>query len=302
MTTVTPRTDRSIFLDAVEHVPPGQWPEFVDGACTGDAPRRERIERLLAAHRLADSFMAVPAAPLLDVGSSSIDLTGVLIGRYRLLEQIGEGGMGVVYVAEQTEPVRRRVALKIIKPGMDSRQIIARFEAERQALALMDHPNIARILDAGEVGQASSLPLLGRLEACPTPAVPISSWSWSAACRSPTTATRPASLRVSDWNCSSTVCQAVQHAHQKGIIHRDLKPSNVLVTLHDGSPVVKVIDFGVAKAPPSRGPGELTEQTIYTQLCPDDRHAALHEPRAGLAERPRRGHPQRRLFARRLAL
>jgi serine/threonine protein kinase/WD40 repeat protein len=277
MTTVTPRTDRSIFLEAVEHVPPAQWPEFIDGACSGDATRRERIERLLAAHRPADSFMAVPAAPLLDVGSPSSDLTGAQIGRYRLLEPIGEGGMGVVYVAEQTEPVRRRVALKIIKPGMDSRQVIARFEAERQALALMDHPNIARILDAGEVGQASSLPdqrQAGSLPHSGRPyfvmelvrGLPITDYCDQARL----TPRERLELFI-------TVCQAVQHAHQKGIIHRDLKPSNVLVTLHDGMPVVKVIDFGVAKAlsplPLGEGQGEgaetvrLTEKTIYTQFA-----------------------------------
>ena len=167
-----------------------------------------------------------PCAPTLLEGS------GTIIGRYKLLEKIGEGGMAVVYMAEQTEPVRRKVALKIIKPGMDTRQVIARFEAERQALALMDHPNIAKVLDAGatETGRPYFVMELVR-------GVPITEYC--------------------DKNNLSTterlelflqVCHAVQHAHQKGIIHRDIKPSNVLVTHHDGKPVPKVIDFGIAKA------------------------------------------------------
>src|SRR6185436_5999178 len=171
---------------------------------------------------------------------------GDKIGRYKLMEQLGEGGMGIVFVAEQKEPVRRTVALKVIKPGMDTRQVVARFEAERQALAMMNHPNIAKVLDAGatEVGRPYFVMELVR------------------------------GIRITDYcdqaNLSTKerldlfikVCQAIQHAHQKGIIHRDIKPSNILVTLHDGVPVPKVIDFGIAKATE----GRLTDATVYTQL------------------------------------
>ncbi|HTQ49061.1 MAG TPA: protein kinase, partial [Candidatus Acidoferrales bacterium] len=171
---------------------------------------------------------------------------GTMVGRYKLLQKIGEGGFGAVYMAEQTSPIQRKVAVKIIKPGMDSRQVIARFEAERQALAMMDHPNIAKVLDAGatETGRPYFIMELVR------------------------------GIRITDY-CDQNklptkdrldlfikVCQALQHAHQKGIIHRDIKPSNVLVTLHDGVPVPKVIDFGIAKATE----GKLTDATVYTQL------------------------------------
>ena len=170
---------------------------------------------------------------------------GTVIGPYKLLEPIGEGGMGVVYMAEQMQPVRRKVALKVIKPGMDTRQVIARFEAERQALALMDHPNIARILDAGatESGRPYFVMELVR-------GIPITEYC------------DRNRLSIADrLDLFVLVCQAVQHAHQKGIIHRDLKPSNVLITLHDGVPVPKVIDFGIAKA---TGQQSLTDKTLYT--------------------------------------
>ena len=160
------------------------------------------------------------------------DGPGSMIGPYKLLEQIGEGGFGIVFMAEQQQPVRRKVALKVLKPGMDTRQVIARFEAERQALALMDHPNIARVLDGGETASGGPYFVMELVKG-----VPITDYC------------DESQLNLgSASNCSSSVCQAVQHAHQKGIIHRDLKPSNVLVTLHDGTPVVKVIDFGIAKA------------------------------------------------------
>ena len=167
-----------------------------------------------------------------------------MIGRYKLLEEIGEGGMGVVYMAEQREPVRRKVALKVIKPGMDSRQVIARFEAERQALAMMDHPNIAHVLDAGgtESGRPYFVMELVR-------GVPITEYC------DPNEFTTRERLEL-----FVTVCQAVQHAHQKGIIHRDLKPSNVMVTLLDDVPVAKIIDFGIAKAIQQ----QLTDKTVFT--------------------------------------
>src|SRR5947207_2100256 len=171
---------------------------------------------------------------------------GTMIERYKLLEKIGEGGFGVVYVAEQREPVKRKVALKIIKLGMDTRQVVARFEAERQALALMDHPNIAKVLDAGatETGRPYFVMELVR-------GIKLTDY-----CDQNHLATRD---RL---DLFIKVCQAIQHAHQKGIIHRDIKPSNLLVTLHDGVPVPKVIDFGIAKATQ----GELTEKTLHTQL------------------------------------
>ena len=171
---------------------------------------------------------------------------GSHIGLYRLLQEIGEGGMGVVYMAEQEKPVRRRVALKIIKPGMDTSQVIARFEAERQALALMDHQHIAKVLDAGatETGRPYFVMEL-------VPGVPITEYCD----RNQLTPKERLELFV-------PVCNAIQHAHQKGIIHRDIKPSNVLVTLYDGKPVAKVIDFGVAKATDQR----LTERTMFTQF------------------------------------
>src|SRR2546427_3717195 len=172
---------------------------------------------------------------------------GDRIGRYKLREKIGEGGCGVVYVAEQEEPVRRRVALKVIKLGMDTKSVIARFEAERQALAMMDHPNIAKVLDAGatEAGRPYFVMELVR------------------------------GIRITEYcdhHALSTedrlklfihVCQAIQHAHQKGVIHRDIKPSNILVTLHDGVPVPKVIDFGIAKATEQR----LTDKTLFTSYA-----------------------------------
>ena len=179
-------------------------------------------------------------------GIGELAAPGMVIGRYKLLQQIGEGGFGVVYLADQTEPVKRRVALKVIKAGMDSREIIARFEAERQALALMDHPNIARIHDAGTTDNGRPYFVMERVKG-----VPITSY-----CEEQQLDTK---ARLELFN---DVCAAVQHAHQKGVIHRDLKPSNILVSPHDGKPVVKVIDFGIAKAISM----ELSEKTMFTRL------------------------------------
>ena len=173
-----------------------------------------------------------------------LEMGGGRIGRYKLLEKIGEGGFGIVYMAEQVEPVQRKVALKIIKAGMDTRQIIARFEAERQALAVMDHPNIARVLDAGATETGRPYFLMELVNG-----IPITHYCDQY--RLPP---------VERLQLFIQVCHAVQHAHQKGIIHRDLKPSNVLITLHDGTPVPKVIDFGVAKALGQK----LTEKTLFT--------------------------------------
>src|SRR5580698_7840929 len=188
---------------------------------------------------------SVPAATL--IADMPPENVGSVIGPYKLLQQIGQGGFGVVYMAEQEKPVRRIVALKIIKPGMDTGQVIARFEAERQALALMDHPNIARVLDAGTTQSGHPYFVMELVRG-----VPITEYCD----KHQLTPRERLELFV-------PVCNAIQHAHLKGIIHRDIKPSNVLVTLHDGLPVVKVIDFGVAKALHQ----QLTDKTIYTRFA-----------------------------------
>ena len=220
----------------------------LDTACGDDLALRQRIEQLLAAHDRGSNFMeesAVPASTKPDFRHALFsEKPGDKIGRYKLLQQIGEGGCGIVYMAEQEEPVRRRVALKVIKLGMDTKNVIARFEAERQALALMDHPNIARVFDAGatETGRPYFVMELVRgfkiTEYCD---------------QNHLSARERLDLFIQ-------VCRAIQHAHQKGVIHRDLKPSNILVTVNDGAPVPKVIDFGIAKATQ----GRLTDQTVYT--------------------------------------
>jgi uncharacterized repeat protein (TIGR01451 family) len=238
----------AILAAAVEIPSDGERREFVDRECAGDAGLKRRVEELIDNHFRAGSFLESPARPFDSTDEEAArERPGTVVGPYKLMEQIGEGGMGLVFVAEQTQPVRRKVALKIIKPGMDSRDVLARFEAERQALALMDHPNIARVLDAGTTpnGQPYFVMELVKgiaiVEYCD---------------RQQLTARERLDLFVS-------VCQAVQHAHGKGIIHRDLKPSNILVAPHDGVPVVKVIDFGVAKAVGQR----LTDKTVYTRFA-----------------------------------
>ncbi len=219
---------------------------FIEQACGGDAGLAERVRALLEMHEQEADSAEPPPMRTFDYEPIT-ERPGSRVGPYRLMEQIGEGGFGLVFVAEQQEPVKRKVALKVIKPGMDSRQVIARFEAERQALALMDHPNIARVLDAGatESGRPYFVMELVR-------GIPITEYCD----KNQLTPRERLELFV-------TVCQAVQHAHQKGIIHRDIKPSNVLVTSHDGKPVAKIIDFGVAKAINQH----LTERTIYTQFA-----------------------------------
>jgi serine/threonine protein kinase/formylglycine-generating enzyme required for sulfatase activity len=222
---------------------------FLDEACGEDAQLRAEVESLLAAHDAAGAFLGRPTGDLRS-GASGAAADGDapsprVIGRYKLLQEIGEGGFGTVWMAEQSEPVRRRVALKIIKPGMDTRQVIARFEAERQALALMDHPNIATVFDGGSTENDRPYFVMEYIKG-----VPILEY-----CDTERLDTR-ARLAL-----FTQACSAVQHAHQKGIIHRDIKPSNVMVTLHDGAPVVKVIDFGIAKATNV----ELTTRTLFTE-------------------------------------
>jgi serine/threonine protein kinase/tetratricopeptide (TPR) repeat protein len=222
---------RSIFLAAIEK-DPDERPAFLDGACGNDGSLRARVEHLLEAHQALGSihFDPIPG-PAADAGGRSSEGPGSVIGPYQLLEALGEGGMGMVYMAEQQRPVRRRVALKIIKPGMDTAQLIARFEAERQVLALMDHLHIPKVLEAGTMGSGRPYFVMELVNG-----VPITRFCDEQGL----TLRERLELFV-------PVCQAVQHAHQKGIIHRDLKPSNVLVALHDDKPVPQVIDFGVAK-------------------------------------------------------
>jgi WD40 repeat protein/serine/threonine protein kinase len=239
-----PDPAKAIFLEAVENHAPEQWPAFLDAACTGQPELRREVEALLEAHgdagTAAQPEPAERAAPRSDAGPRK----GTVIGPYKLLEPIGEGGMGAVWMAQQTEPVKRVVALKLIKAGMDSKQVIARFEAERQALALMDHINIAKVFDGGTT--ASGLPYFV-MEL--VKGVPLTKYCDEHRL----TPKHRLELFV-------PVCQAIQHAHQKGIIHRDIKPSNVLVALYDGKPVPKVIDFGIAKATGQ----QLTDRTLVT--------------------------------------
>ena len=241
---MTIKSEETLFLEAIA-LPPEQRTEFLQHECCDDAELLQRVEQLVAAHERKGDILDVALTQTL-VGESANVRSGEDIGPYRLLQELGEGGFGVVFMAEQRHPVRRKVALKIIKPGMDSESVIARFEAERQALAMMDHPNIARVFDAGSIDNSGRPYFVMEL----VKGVPIVEFCDA---NSLTTAER-LQLFIS-------VCNAVHHAHQKGVIHRDIKPSNVMVTLHDGEPVVKVIDFGVAKALHQR----LTEKTLFTQ-------------------------------------
>jgi serine/threonine protein kinase/tetratricopeptide (TPR) repeat protein len=271
----------TILAEAVEIVAPDERRAFVEQACGDDQELKRRVEQLIANHFQAGSFLERPAAAAMDSDrtagweeAGTAERPGTVIGPYTLLRVIGEGGMGVVYEAEQTAPVRRTVALKVIKPGMDTAAVLARFDAERQALALMDHPHIARVLDAGYTGVRSqesgvSKPRTGQGSLTPDPCLltpdlgrpyfvmelvkgtPIAAYCDDARL----TPRQRLELFI-------PVCQAIQHAHQKGIIHRDIKPSNVLVTVVDGRPAPKVIDFGVAKAIDQRQ----AERTLFTRL------------------------------------
>jgi eukaryotic-like serine/threonine-protein kinase len=248
-------SEREIFLAALEKESATERAAFLDAACTGNPALRERVEALLHEQEKLGTFLETPALQKTVLAMSGpaaaargeMEKPGDRIGRYKLLENIGEGGCGVVYMAEQEEPVRRRVAFKIIKLGLDTRSVIARFEVERQALAMMDHPNIAKVFDGGATSTGRPYFVMELVRG----------------------------LKITDY-CDQNnlptrqrlelfiqVCHAIQHAHQKGIIHRDIKPSNILVTLHDGKPVPKVIDFGIAKAIEQR----LTDKTLFTQFA-----------------------------------
>src|SRR5262249_35966339 len=257
------RLSQPLFMDKLERS------AYLEQACGGDDALRRRVEGLLQGYEQAGSFLqrpvpnlagtadagpgpsaegengsqsesAVPAAPGICEGPGS------RIGAYELLQKLGEGGMGTVWVAEQTEPVKRRVALKVIKPGMDSTQVLRRFEAERQALALMDHTHIAKVFDAGTTPEGRPYFVMELVKGAPI-----------------TKYCDELHLPIRErLELFVPVCQAIQHAHQKGIIHRDIKPSNVLVAIQDGKPVAKVIDFGVAKALHQR----LTEESVYTEI------------------------------------
>jgi serine/threonine protein kinase len=238
-------TEESIFAAALEKTTIADRAAFLDEACAGDTGLKLRVEALLKAHERSGDLLDPTDATANLPPARPIEGPGSQIGPYKLREKIGEGGMGVVYLAEQEKPVKRRVALKIIKPGMDTEQVVARFEAERQALALMDHASIAKVLDAGatETGRPYFVMELVR-------GVPITDYC-DTVCLTP----------KERLELFIPVCQAIQHAHQKGIIHRDVKPSNVLVTMQDGKPAPKIIDFGIAKATEQR----LTERSLYTQ-------------------------------------
>jgi WD40 repeat protein/serine/threonine protein kinase len=241
-------SERSIFLALLEIDDPAARSAYLEQACDGNPAMRAQVEQLLEAHQEPGPFMERLAPELVAREVEPVsERPGTVIGPYKLLEQIGEGGFGIVFMAEQTQPVRRKVALKVLKPGMDTRQVVARFESERQALALMHHPHIAHVYDGGETATGRPYFVMELVRG-----IPITEF-----CDQHQLAVRERlALFVG-------ICQAVQHAHQKGIIHRDLKPSNVLVTLHDGTPVPKVIDFGIAKVTSQR----LTDKTLFTNFA-----------------------------------
>ncbi len=267
---------KAIFIAALDHEAGPDRAAYLDAACAGNAELKRRVEALLAAHERADEVLGRPDQPVTtdpnasrpiteatsgelakhEFSSSEASITAgyqeparpnvLIAGRYLLQQKIGEGGMGEVWVAKQTEPVKRKVALKLIKTGMDSRAVLARFEQERQALAMMDHPNIARVLDGGLTPGGQPFFVMELVNG-----LPLTKFCDEARL----TPRERLELFV-------PVCQAVQHAHQKGIVHRDLKPANILVTLIDGKPIPKVIDFGVAKATA----GRLTDHSMSTQF------------------------------------
>jgi serine/threonine protein kinase/tetratricopeptide (TPR) repeat protein len=238
--------DESIFLAAIDKAPGAERRAFLNEACSGDDALRHRVEQLLEADARAKGILEHGPAGVNAQDEPAGECPGDRIGPYELVELIGEGGMGVIFLAEQREPVNRRVALKVVKPGLDTRQVLARFEAERQALAMMDHPNIAKIHDAGTTAGGRPYFVMELVQG-----VPITAY-----CDEHHLTPRE---RLALF---LPICRAIQHAHQKGIIHRDIKPSNILVNLVDGQPAPKIIDFGIAKAIDRR----LIERTMFTEL------------------------------------
>jgi serine/threonine protein kinase/formylglycine-generating enzyme required for sulfatase activity len=250
MSAWNPRANE-IFVNALEKSTAESRAAYLDDACGSDHVLHQQVEALLAAHLQAGSFLdrpaAAPAEPAtLSVGSGTQAIGAILVGKYKLVEAIGGGGMGTVYMAQQTEPVKRLVAVKVIKTGLDSKSVLARFDAERQALAMMDHPNIARVFDAGATADGQPFFVMELVKG-----LPITKFCDD----------RKLNPRER-LELFVQVCQAIQHAHQKGIIHRDIKPSNVLVAMYDDRPVPKVIDFGLAKATGS----QLTDHTLVTNF------------------------------------
>jgi serine/threonine protein kinase/tetratricopeptide (TPR) repeat protein len=245
------RSVESILAAAVEIASEAERRRYVEQACGSDADLTRRVQELVDDHFQAGSFLERPAREVSGSRADSdppvTECAGTVVGSYKLLEQIGEGGFGVVFMAEQQQPIRRKVALKVLKPGMDTKQVVVRFEAERQALALMDHPHIAHILDGGETASGRPYFVMELVRG-----IPITEFCDQNQL--------PVRERL---DLFVSVCQAVQHAHQKGVIHRDLKPNNVLVTLHDDKAVVKVIDFGIAKATGQ----QLTDKTLFTNFA-----------------------------------
>src|SRR5262245_10280611 len=230
-TTPMSANDESVFAEAFGIQDAAERAAFLDRVCTGNPGLRQEVESLLAAYA-AGEFLEAPAAGVAVAEPGLREGPGTVIGPYRLVEQIGEGGFGVVFLAEQLYPVRRRVALKLIKPGMDTRQVIARFEAERQALALMDHPHIAKVHDAGATPDGRPFFVMELVQGAP-----ITDFCDE----NRLTPRQRLELFVS-------VCQAIQHAHQKGVIHRDIKPSNILVAQYDARPVPKGLHVGRTRA------------------------------------------------------
>src|SRR3954454_69905 len=236
------RTEKTVFLEAAELASPTDRAAYLDRSCGDDRQLRAAVEALLLSHQRSPGMLDAT----INHEPPIAERPGTIIGPYKLLQQIGEGGMGVVFMAEQTVPIQRTVALKIVKPGMDTRQVIARFEAERQAVAMMDHPNIAKVLDAGTTESGRPYFVMELVKG-----IPITKYCDEKHL--------PIRARL---ELFMQVCQAVQHAHQKGIIHRDIKPNNVLVAEYDHQTVPKVIDFGVAKATAQK----LTERTMFTEF------------------------------------
>jgi serine/threonine protein kinase len=277
-----------ILLAAVEKKGPAERAAYLDGACGPDADLRALVEGLLKSHGEAGSFLEQPLfEPRTLDQVPNPERPGTIIGPYKLVEQIGEGGMGTVYLAQQTEPVKRLVALKVIKPGMDSRQVIARFEAERQALALMDHPNIAKVFDAGTTEPIADCRLqnadvksaISNLQSAISNGRPYFVMELVKGVQLTKYCDEHRLTPKERLELFIPVCQTIQHAHQKGIIHRDIKPSNVLVASYDGKPVPKVIDFGVAKATGQ----QLTRRASFEHL--DDRSQDARDRAEGHALR-----------------